>query len=118
MRPLAWAIEAVSAALAVQARRVALQRGHAVERHQVLLPQAADAAQLLLVPVDLRLDLEATCSSLPTICWAGRSTCSRSCCLLAFARRAAQLVQPLLALHRPHDFGLRLSRAMADRSER
>ena len=98
--PLAWAIEAIScAALAVQARRVALQRGHAVERHQVLLPQAADAAQLLLVPVDLR-GLGRHLLVVADDLLAELVDLLEELRLLALARRAAELEQPLLARRR------------------
>ena len=40
-------------ALAFEARLLALQRGDAVELHQLLAPQVADALQLLLDPFDL-----------------------------------------------------------------
>ena len=40
-------------ALAFEARLLALQRGDAIELHQLLAPQLADAFQLLLDPFDL-----------------------------------------------------------------
>jgi hypothetical protein len=85
-------------ALAVQARRVALEGGHAVERHQVLLPQAADAAQLLLVPVDL-LGLGRHLLVVADDLLAELVDLLEELRLLALARRAAQLEQALLALH-------------------
>ena len=113
MRPRACADRGDQrAALALEPGAVALERRHAAERHQVLLPQVAHALQLLLDPVDLLglggllLDI-----ALDLLARAGRSA-RWSWAFWPSRAAAADLEQLLLARHhlgRPPDRRARAS---------